>query len=148
PRAGAGATQRVARGSAVLLAVVATVAAAIYVAGRVAESEQRVRADVAVVARPLATQAEQLDALDRRLATTLVAADLAPVRDGVADAREILRADLQALRDGIDAQAATATALRAAIDALQQAQVQEAARLALLQDEVRGLGTMFGEMIA
>ncbi len=106
---------------------------------RLGEVEAGLRADLAAMSAPVQQQTDLLGEIDRRVAAAAQSGDLAPLTEAIADAREILRADVTELGAAVAAGDPQWGDAREALRRLEDALVQHGARLTLVQDEVRAL---------
>jgi hypothetical protein len=133
---------------AVLVVVAAVVAAALFVDARLGAVDRDLRADFAALGGPVARHTDMLAAIDRGVSAGLDSADLAPLRLALDDARELIRADVQELAAASAARGTRVDELLAAVRRLDEVLVQQGARLALVQDEVRALSRELAELSA
>jgi hypothetical protein len=122
-----------------LVVLAAIAGAAFALDARLGEVERGLRADLAAMSAPVQQQTDLLGEIDRRVAAAVQSGDLAPLGEAVADAREILRADVKELGAAVAAGDPQWGDAREALRRLEDALVQHGARLTLVQDEVRAL---------
>ncbi|MGA0059948.1 MAG: HEAT repeat domain-containing protein [Planctomycetota bacterium] len=138
-QAGGGASA--ARSPAVLgwtVVILAAIAGAAFgLDARLGDVERGLRDDLAAMSAPFQQQTDLLGEIDRRVAASAQGGDLAPLGEAIADAREILRADVKELGAAVGAGDPQWGEARDVLRRLEDALVQHGARLALVQDEVR-----------
>lgn len=143
PDAAAGPEQAAARGAGVwgwTLVVLAGIAGSAFALdARLGEVERGLRDDLAAMSAPVQQQTDLLGEIDRRVAAAVQSGDLAPLGEAIADAREILRADVKELGASVAAGDPQWGDAREALRRIEDALVQHGARMALIQDEVRAL---------
>lgn len=122
-----------------LVVLAAIAGAAFALDARLGEVERGLREDLAAMSAPVQQQTDLLGEIDRRVAAAVQSGDLAPLGEAIADAREILRADVKELGAAVGAGDPQWTDARESLRRLEDALVQHGARLALVQDEVRAL---------
>lgn len=122
-----------------LVVLAAIAGSAFALDARLGDVERGLRDDLAAMSAPVQQQTDLLGEIDRRVAAAVQSGDLAPLGEAIADAREILRADVKELGASVAAGDPQWVDAREALRRIEDALVQHGARMALIQDEVRAL---------
>ena len=122
------------------LVVLASIAGAAFALdARLGEVERGLSEDLSSMSWSAQKQTDLLGEIDRRVAAAVQSGDLQPLGEAIADAREILRADVKELGVSVAAGDPRWGDAREALRRIEDALVQHGARMALIQDEVRAL---------
>ncbi|MGE0143234.1 MAG: HEAT repeat domain-containing protein [Planctomycetota bacterium] len=134
-------------GAAVLI-LAGIAGAAIFVDWRMGEEIARLRGDMAAEAPKLARLEERFASLETRLEDMVTPSQLQPLGQRIADFETATASQFGVIRDGFAEIGRGRADMRTQIDRLHESQVQHAARLALIADDLRALGRDVAELRA
>lgn len=147
PRDAGGSRSGVAVG-AVVVVLAAVAGAAMFVDWRLSEEARQLDGSVRSLAGSLTRSEDQIVQLTQRIADTAARGDLASVSAAIADLRGVVETGDETLRVRVESGESRVVELRDALRAAHESSLQQAARLAMLHDEVRSLGRDIAELRA